>query len=271
LTAACGGAVDVGSIDTATWLWTGVDLAPGDTATLTVTVEVSLDATGDQTNAVTVTGIDVGDPDPSNNSDSVTDPADPTADLSLSKTLEGSLARGATASWLLVVTNHGPSRATAVTVTDTLPSGLTYSGATGVDGANWTCTTTASGTVSCVLDGTMQPGDTAGLRISTTVAADAPAGTVQNRATASAAETETTAANNSAVAAGSLTALPVRSRSADATLDGSGPDGTGQPSSSSQPSSMAFTGTNPETLIGIGLALMAAGAALILTRRRSED
>ncbi|MCC6183179.1 MAG: DUF11 domain-containing protein [Microthrixaceae bacterium] len=253
--------VDVGSIDTATWLWTGVDLAPGDTATLTVTVEVSLDATGDQTNAVTVTGIDVGDPDPSNNSDSVTDPADPTADLSLSKTLEGSLARGATASWLLVVTNHGPSRATAVTVTDTLPSGLTYSGATGVDGANWTCTTTASGTVSCVLDGTMQPGDTAGLRISTTVAADAPAGTVQNRATASAAETETTAANNSAVAAGSLAALPSPVQPSDVASPGGG---------AAQPSSLPFTGTNPATLLGLGASLIAAGAALVVIRRRRE-
>lgn len=231
------------------------------TPTLTVTVEVSLDATGDQTNAVTVTGIDVGDPDPSNNSDSVTDPADPTVDLSLSKTLEGSLARGATASWLLVVTNHGPSWATVVTVTDTLPSGLTYSGATGVDGANWTCTTTASGTVSCVLDGTMQPGDTAGLRISTTVAADAPAGTVQNRATASAAETETTAANNSAVAAGSLAALPSPVQPSDVASPGGG---------AAQPSSLPFTGTNPATLLGLGASLIAAGAALVVIRRRRE-
>ncbi len=52
------------------------------------------------------------------------------ADLAISKTAAASpLAPGETASFTLTVVNNGPTAATGVTVTDTLPAGLAYAGA----------------------------------------------------------------------------------------------------------------------------------------------
>ncbi len=61
------------------------------------------------------------------------------ADLSVAKTHTGSPAAGQSFSWKVRVTNLGPDTAVgAFTVTDTLPTGVTLSSATG-DG--WSCTT----------------------------------------------------------------------------------------------------------------------------------
>lgn len=252
--------VDRGTIDTDTWLWSGANLAPGQTATLTVVVDVNLDASGSLTNSVTVTGVDVGDPTPSNNTSTVTDPVTPEVNLALSKTLKGRLERSATATWVLVVTNNGPSRATGVVVVDTLPTGLTFAGATGVDGASWTCTNPASQTVSCALGATMEPSGTATLLITTTVAADAPAGPVVNRAQVSAAESETTAADNGAVAAGALEAIPepgsITSKPSEAT-ESTNPTGT-----------LARTGATPQPLLALGALLVVVGAVMLCLRRR---
>ena len=145
---------------------------------------MSLDATGGQTNAVTVTGIDVGDPDPSNNSDSVTGPADPTRGPEPVEDARGPRP-GATAGWLLVVTNHGPRGPTSDRPLTFRVAA--YSGATETDGANWTCTTTASGTVSqCRRNDAA--GATLGLAHLDHVAGTPPPGPLQNRAMASAAE-----------------------------------------------------------------------------------
>ncbi|MCZ7630161.1 MAG: DUF11 domain-containing protein [Microthrixaceae bacterium] len=258
--------VDRGSIDSDTWLWSGVDLAPGETATLTVVVEVDLDATGAQTNTVTVTGVGVGDPDPADNTASVTDPLDPTVDLSVTKALEGTLTRGETAAWTIVVSNHGPSRATEVVVTDTLPDGLAFAGATGEDGATWRCETPEPTLVSCALEGSMDPGDTAELRLSTTVAPDAPSGEVVNHVTVSAAESETGVANNSAEAAGALEELPAPPEPADPPTDTTVPDAA--PAQDPTPSSLSFTGTNPLPVLALGFALCTAGLVLLGIRRR---
>ena len=250
--------VDRGTIDDATWLWSDVNLAAGQTATLTVVVDVSLDATGDRTNTVTVTGVDVGDPNPGDNTAATTDPIVPTADLGLTKSLDGHLVRGQTATWRLEVTNNGPSRATDVVVTDTLPLGLALVSAVGDDGAVWSCTSSDARTVSCRLDRTMEPADTATLLVGTTVAPDAPAGTITNTASVSAAETEVTTANNAAVSAGVLEALPApatpsRESSGDAT---------------SAPPSLAYTGSNPQRLVLVGIGGVMIGFLLLLLRRR---
>jgi len=70
---------------------------------------------------------DTADPDPENNSTSDTDDVDTFADLSIEKVLDGeSLPAGQTATYLITVTNDGPSDAQNVIVSDALPAGLTF-------------------------------------------------------------------------------------------------------------------------------------------------
>ena len=72
------------------------------------------------------------DPSPANNTATASVDVTAAADLSLAKALESApLVPGTDAAYVLTVHNAGPSDATAVTVTDTLPSALTYVSATG--------------------------------------------------------------------------------------------------------------------------------------------
>jgi len=74
-----------------------------------------------------------------------------TADLGLSKTVSsGTVATGATYSYTLTAQNLGPSAATSVSVTDTLPSGVSLNSATGT---GWTCTSNGSTppTITCTM------------------------------------------------------------------------------------------------------------------------
>src|SRR5690606_18320264 len=74
-------------------------------------------------------------------------------DLAIAKSLAGSLVVGERATYELVVTNHGPTAAPGpITVTDDLPDGLAYAGRScDADGA----------TVTCVLDGPLDVGESA--------------------------------------------------------------------------------------------------------------
>lgn len=58
------------------------------------------------------------------------------ADLSLTKTHTGAFVRGGTGTYRLTVSNAGPATSGAITVTDTLPAGLTYRS---FAGTGWSC------------------------------------------------------------------------------------------------------------------------------------
>jgi len=104
-----------------------VTLKPGTSATLTVDALVDPAFTGTLDNTVTVDpGPNATDPDPSNNTANDNNTPTLSADLSIAKaTTAGSAVAGETVSWTVTVTNAGPSTATGVLVTDTLPAGLT--------------------------------------------------------------------------------------------------------------------------------------------------
>ena len=81
-----------------------------------------------------------------------------------------------------------------------------------------------------------------------------------NRAQVSAAESETTAADNGAVAAGALEAIPepgsITSKPSEAT-ESTNPTGT-----------LARTGATPQPLLALGALLVVVGAVMLCLRRR---
>ena len=120
---------------------------------VTIEIKVRPQATGSITNQATLTS-PTFDPDPSDNvagSDTVVDPA---ADLFLQQfDSPDPVPAGQPITYTLTTYNAGPSSATGVQITDTLPAGVEFESATSSQGS---CTENA-GTVSCAL-GTLAPG-----------------------------------------------------------------------------------------------------------------
>lgn len=102
------------------------DLAVGATASRVIDVDVIPGATGNASNTVTASTTTT-DPVSPNDEATVSVPIGTTFDLSVTKTtLDTPILNGETGRFRLAVANAGPSTATAVTVTDTIPAGLTY-------------------------------------------------------------------------------------------------------------------------------------------------
>lgn len=113
-------------------------------------------------NTATVNG-DSFDPDTNNNSDSVTTSITPVADLAVVKNGPGAVNAGANITYTLSVTNNGPSTASAVSLTDTLPANTTFVSATQNSGPIFSCSTPANGgtgTITCTI-GSLAPAATA--------------------------------------------------------------------------------------------------------------
>ncbi|MGH9522172.1 MAG: hypothetical protein ACRD3E_06540, partial [Terriglobales bacterium] len=117
---------------------------------------------------------------------------------------------GGTLTYTLVLTNGGPSDATAVALTDTLPLGVTVQSATSTQG---TCSVTT--TVACAI-GTVTNASSVTVTITVQVTG---AGSLVNSAAASATEADPVAANNSV-------SVTVPSFAADLVLSVNAPSGT---------------------------------------------
>ena len=123
-----------------------------------------------------------------NDDDSVSLNDNTVADLALSKVAsQEPVPKGSTFQYTIVVANHGPATANAVTVTDSLPAGLTFVSATPTQGsararrtspATWgRCTDGGSANITLVVTKTV-------------------GGTVSNTATVSATEADPYMPNN---------------------------------------------------------------------------
>src|SRR5438874_1777586 len=124
----------VGTYNSATGVWNIGALASAASATLTLTATVT--TTGAITNTATKTAENEADPNAGNDSASAT-VSGQAPDLTILKSHVDPFVRGTNDSYSLVVNNIGPvSTSGAVTVTDTLPAGLTPSSASGT---GWTC------------------------------------------------------------------------------------------------------------------------------------
>ncbi|MFL6282304.1 MAG: beta strand repeat-containing protein [Pyrinomonadaceae bacterium] len=113
---------------------------------VTLTVAVGAAAAPSVTNTATVASNTTFDPDATDNSSSVTKPVTIPTDLTIAKSHTGNFTQGQNGSYSITVTNSGGVASSGtVTVTDTLPAGLTPGAATGT---GWTCNT-AGQTVTC--------------------------------------------------------------------------------------------------------------------------
>ncbi|MFB9311868.1 DUF11 domain-containing protein [Nocardioides plantarum] len=123
------------------------DLQPGESLTRAVVVTVGSNPVDPLTATATVA--DPRDTDPSNNTATVVVPVLAYAGLSIVKTVDRpQAAPGDTVTYTLTARNAGPATARDVVVTDALPAGTTYAGASATGGG--TCTHAGQG-VSCDL------------------------------------------------------------------------------------------------------------------------
>jgi uncharacterized repeat protein (TIGR01451 family) len=146
-------------------------LAPGASATIatSVSVDAGVVVPSTLTNTASVTA-STSDPDDSNNSASVqtTVLTAGTADLAIAKSdSPDPVVAGTTYSYVLTLGNRGPSAATDVTVSDTLPAGVTV---VSVESTLGTCDVS---TLTCDL-GTLNPAGAAQIQIVATAPAALP-------------------------------------------------------------------------------------------------
>ncbi|MEV5966546.1 hypothetical protein AB0L70_32560 [Kribbella sp. NPDC051952] len=154
-------------------------MSAGGNAVVLIRVAVAAAQTAAVTNAGSVSS-STSDPDPGNNSDSITTEVDRVADLEVIKTSDDqSVVAGGGVTYRLTVVNHGPSDATAVEVADNLPTGLTLST---VDPSQGTCATSGQA-ISCPL-GTIASGSTATVVVKAALDPAYAATTLANTATA---------------------------------------------------------------------------------------
>ena len=138
-------------------------------------------------------GSQTPDPNTSNNASTAVLNVSTAADLGVTTSISpSSLVAGGPATYTVVGTNTGPSDATAVTLTDTVPAGLTI---TGVTTSTGTCSVTGQ-TVSCAVD-RLAPTGVVTVRIAVDVAADAT-GSRTDAATIASGVTDPTPGNNTA-------------------------------------------------------------------------
>ncbi len=143
------------------------------------------------------------------------------ADMSITKTgAPNPVTEGTPLTYTLVVTNNGPASATTVTVTDALPSVLTYLSSTVTPSSQGSCSE-AGGTVTCLL-GTMANAATATISI---LSIPGQPGVVPNTAAVTADQTDPNQANNSSTWTETITAptwITLQSFSAHSGIDKNG-------------------------------------------------
>lgn len=114
-----------GAYVTGSGLWTIPALAAaGGSATLTITVRA--DVAGPLPNTATKTAQDQPDPNPANDSSTVTPVALNLTDVSIVKIGPATVLAGGTIAYTLTVTNNGPAVAIGVSVADPTPANLTF-------------------------------------------------------------------------------------------------------------------------------------------------
>jgi uncharacterized repeat protein (TIGR01451 family) len=173
---------------------TGGAINSGSNATVTITATLESSATGTISNTATVaTPAGVNDPDTSNNSGSVTNTIDTSADLAITKTHTGNFKPATNGTFTITATNNGPSDAGESTITDVLPSGLTYVSATSPD---TTCENSGQ-TVTCDVGPGFAKGQVVTITLTVAVDPDLTATSLDNTASINSVTSDPNMTNNS--------------------------------------------------------------------------
>lgn len=169
-------------------LGTTVNLASGAGVTYTILANIAPSATGNLVNTATV-GVPAGYTDtvPGNNSATDTNTPAASADLQITKTDNAThYVADATKTYVIVVTNNGPSNVTSATVTDAFTNQNILPGS-----PTWTCSGTGGGT--CTASGSGNINDSVNLPAGASVTylvditvVPSPSGPLENTATVSA-------------------------------------------------------------------------------------
>ena len=171
-----------GSYDPATGLWTVGSIGNAGSAGLTITARVT--QAGTVSNTASVTASDQPDPDPADNTSTVTLTTETIADLAVTQTLTGSPVPGLPITYTIVVTNTGPSPVTGASVTDVFPIALVAPTWTCAADAGSSCAA-ASGTGNLATTVTLEAGDRATFTVTGLIASSAT-GLLENTATVAA-------------------------------------------------------------------------------------
>ncbi|MBI3463724.1 MAG: DUF11 domain-containing protein, partial [Planctomycetes bacterium] len=167
-------------------------MAPGDSTIVTVAVAVDPTARGTLTNGVVAFASEL-DPFPGDNAATENTAVAASADLAISQSdSPDPVIAGQNVIYTVTVRNDGPSEATNVSLSDSLPAGVSR---VSINAGAAACSSLA-GTVSCAI-GTLAPGSGTTLTITVTVV-PATLGTLTNSLSAVAVETDPSSANNSA-------------------------------------------------------------------------
>ena len=177
-----------------------VNIAAGGKVTYTVNATIAPDATGNLVNTATVTKAanQIECPPFTNNSATDSDTLTPQVDLAITKTDNlTDINAGSPTTYILTVTNPGPSDAIGATVADTFPATLLSPTWTCSASALSTCTAVGSGNINDIV--TVRAGGTLTYTVNTTVSGTA-SGTLSNTATVTAqgGTTDLDGSNNSA-------------------------------------------------------------------------
>ena len=198
-------------------------------ATFSITVHVNPGAVGAAIGNTANVTASTTDPNPGNNTSSVVTTGIGSADVSIVKTAAAAAAAGTNLTYNINVTNNGPSDASSVTMSDTLPANTTFVSESQLTGPAFSCTNPApggTGTVSCSI-ATLTAGTSATFSIVVQIAAAAPVGPSSNTATVATATTDPNPANNSSTA---VTAIALATADLSITkTPAPGPYGTGLP------------------------------------------
>ncbi|MBJ7471107.1 MAG: DUF11 domain-containing protein, partial [Solirubrobacteraceae bacterium] len=167
----------------------------GGSATITITARVGLGAANaTATNSATVDATQ-DDLTPGNDTATAVTTIAPAADLRIVKTADRATADvDETITWTVTATNDGPQGATGVTITDTIPSGVTLQPITGLP-SGVTCSVAGS-VVSCPVSGTIASGDSVAITLRGTVQRAAAETPQENVATVAGSQLDPDTANN---------------------------------------------------------------------------
>ncbi len=166
-------------------------IGPGGSVILNANVTIPPDATS-WSNTATVT-TDSFDPDNSDNSSTVNTIVTQSADLSVVKTAPADVVASTDLTYTITVANDGPSDASNVVLTDTLPPGTTF-------------VSSSCGTNPCAI-GTLEADDSVVVTIVVNVAANAT-GPLENTATVTSTTSDPVAGNNTSTAETTVTPAP---------------------------------------------------------------